>query len=297
MMFGTILRHVLSCAIFCVCANASGAVTPCVAEDLSGVAVTPNVDFSTTIQPIFNARCSGCHTGGARLGGLSLDHRVAIENLVNAPSTITAAGMPRVTPGDPADSFLFEKINCTNLGSIAGLPYGVRMPESDVSLPFQSYLTPTQQAAIRDWIAQGALAAANTPPPGPPISSATSGAWYNKDQSGHGFLIQVLPGNVFLATWFVFTPDGSAQSWIYIQDPYDPTSNSVTIQNALIEQGGSFPPDFDSTKVTRNNWGPITFTFTDCNNGNVSWNSSLSGYGTGSLAIKRLAGIDGLTCQ
>jgi hypothetical protein len=132
---------------------------------------------------------------------------------------------------------------------------------------------------------------------GPAISAATSGAWYNTEQSGHGFLVQILPNHVFLAVWFAFAPDGSAQNWIYIQGPYDPASNKVTISNVLLEQGGQFPPHFDSTKISRNDWGSITFTFTGCNSADVAWNSALPGFGNGSMKLARLAGIAGLSCN
>ena len=142
-----------------------------------------------------------------------------------------------------------------------------------------------------------------TSPTPAPIGPTTSGAWYNTQQGGHGFLVEILPNNVFLAVWFVFTPDGSQQSWVYAQTTYDPTKNTVTISSAnpnddlFVSSGGMFPPNFDKTKVTRTPWGSITFTFTDCNNATVQWNSTVPGYGTNSLALSRLSGIAGLDCH
>lgn len=132
---------------------------------------------------------------------------------------------------------------------------------------------------------------------GPAISAATSGAWYNAEQSGYGFLVQILPNHTFLAVWFVFTPDASAQSWLYMQGPYDPASNKVTISDVLIEDGGKFPPNFDSTKIGRTHWGTATFTFTGCNDASVTWESTLPGYGSGSMKLTRLAGIAQLSCN
>jgi hypothetical protein len=77
---------------------------------------------------------------------------------VNVPSANTAAGFPRVTPGSPQQSFLFQKINCTNLNSIANAPYGLRMPAAEPGLRSHKYLSIAEQAAIRDWIQQGAPA-------------------------------------------------------------------------------------------------------------------------------------------
>jgi len=40
----------------------------------------------------------------------------------------------------------------------------------------------------------------------------------------------------------------------------------------------------------------LTFTFADCNNGAVSWNSTLPGYGSGTVPIVRLTQIAGMAC-
>lgn len=143
------------------------------------------------------------------------------------------------------------------------------------------------------------------PPPGKPITSATSGAWYNTEQSGSGFAIEILPNNVFLAVWFVFTPDGSAQNWLYVQGTYTTGSNTITVapvtgnnrSGVLLNTGAAFPPNFDATDITTTQWGTMTFTFNDCNSGTVAWNSPLPGYGSGTMAISRLTGLAGLTCQ
>jgi len=134
------------------------------------------------------------------------------------------------------------------------------------------------------------------PPPGKPISAATSGSWYDPQQSGHGFLLQVVPGNVILAYWFVFTPNGSGQAWVLAAGSYDPTSNTVTVE-AFQDTGAKFPPNFNATDITQTDWGSLTFTFTDCTNGTMSWNSKLPGYGTGTIPITKLANVAGLTCN
>jgi plastocyanin len=136
----------------------------------------------------------------------------------------------------------------------------------------------------------------NTVPVGKPISPATSGSWYDPQQSGHGFLLQIAPGNVILVYWFVYTPDGSSQAWVLATGNYDPASNTVTVE-AYQPTGSKFPPNFNATDITQTDWGSITLTFTDCTNGTVSWNSKLPGYGSGTLPITKLANVAGLTCN
>jgi plastocyanin len=143
-----------------------------------------------------------------------------------------------------------------------------------------------------------------------------SGNWAVPNQGGHGFQLELTnaPGatagtKAMVAIWFVYTPpgstlnDGSGQNWIYAQGEFDPTSNTVTLP-AILLAGARFPPNFVSTDVHRvpsdsSLWGHLTFTFSDCNNGTVSWHSDLSGYNLDNdtpLPIQRITQIDGTTC-
>jgi PKD repeat protein len=122
------------------------------ADDLTGIAVTPNVDYQTQIQPIWNAQCAGCHAVGGGSAGLTLGGSNSHLNVVNVPST-QVGGLMLVLPGNAAQSYLFQKINQ------AQPQVGIRMrPGSAMSLQ--------QQALVRDWINQGALASAGGPGPG-----------------------------------------------------------------------------------------------------------------------------------
>lgn len=80
---------------------------------------TIRIDFGTVdvsmlgaIQAgIFNASCTGCHGGnGFSAAGLSLTEGNSYASLVNQAST-KVPGKNRVTPGDAANSVLYEVIN------------------------------------------------------------------------------------------------------------------------------------------------------------------------------------------
>jgi len=107
--------------------------------------------------------------------------------------------------------------------------------------------------------------------------------------------LEAAQDNTMIAIWFVFSPDGSSQNWIYAQGSYDTNSNTITLP-AIILSGAAFPPNFNSNDLTQTPWGTLTFTFTDCNSGMVSWNSSLPGYGSGTLPLTRLTQIEGTSC-
>jgi len=130
------------------------------------------------------------------------------------------------------------------------------------------------------------------------VRPGLSGNWFDPTagQDGHGFQFEILPANGMLAIWFVFPPGGGGQTWLYAQGPYDPTSDTVTLPT-YISLGAKFPPAFTHTDDTVTQWGTMTFKFTDCNNGTMSWNSTTAGYPpTGTLPITRATTIAGLAC-
>ena len=143
-----------------------------------------------------------------------------------------------------------------------------------------------------------------------------SGNWYNPSQGGHGFQLEFTNHvnasgkSDMVAIWFVYAPsgssanDGSGQNWIYAEGDYDSSSSTVTLP-AILLTGAKFPPNFTGADVRRvssdasTTWGTLTFAFTDCNNGSVSWHSSVPGYNNANdtpLAITRLTQIAGTTC-
>ena len=125
------------------------------------------------------------------------------------------------------------------------------------------------------------------------IVPAFTGAWFDPAQSGHGILVEVLPGAQLLAWWFAFNPAGTEQSSFGGLGSY--SGNTATITAVNQTTGGRFIPNFDPTKIVNNPWGTLTFTFTDCDHGKVDF-ASTSGYGTGSMDLTRLTRPAGVTC-
>lgn len=134
----------------------ASASVDCIEDDLSATPILMNIDFETDIQPILSVACANCHTNGGTSGGLSMEAGAAYGNLVNVAANNANAQMNRVTPGDPQASFMFKKLNCTDLNDMAGTPYGRRMPRSG-----PPYLSAADQARILDWIREGAHASAD----------------------------------------------------------------------------------------------------------------------------------------
>jgi hypothetical protein len=130
------------------------------------------------------------------------------------------------------------------------------------------------------------------------IRPGISGNWDDPTvgQEGHGFQFEILPNNGILVIWFVFTPDGTGQTWLYSQGSYDPASNTVMLPT-YVSTGQKFPPNYKVSDRHLTQWGTLTFTFTDCNRGTASWTSTAAGYPpSGSFPIARVTKIAGTTC-
>lgn len=153
----------------------------------------------------------------------------------------------------------------------------------DWTNPFTGVITQVQIAA----------AESATPPPFA-IGPGITGNWYDPAESGHGFGIEVLPGNQMLAEWYVFGPNGG-RDWIVGVGPITGNTAVLTAFQSA-GNGGRFPPNFNAAQVQAQPWGTITLSFTDCNNGTASWQPTAPGYTAGSIPIQRLTMPAGLTC-
>jgi hypothetical protein len=105
-----------------------------------------SADFDSIQANIFTPICSVCHVGGGAPEGLRLDAADSFNLLVGVPSTEVPSLM-RVTPGDPDNSYIIQKLE--GHAAVGGqMPLGCPMS--------QPCLTTTTIAFIRQWITDGA---------------------------------------------------------------------------------------------------------------------------------------------
>lgn len=107
------------------------------------------ISFAGSVQPIFNARCTSCHSAGFSVGSLAgvqmvLTAGQSYGSLVNQVSAQNGA-FTLVVPGDAESSLLWLKVSSSDP------PVGSTMPV------FGSPLSAQDLATLRDWIEQGAL--------------------------------------------------------------------------------------------------------------------------------------------
>jgi hypothetical protein len=110
----------------------------------AGDPIDPTATFTRVQNEIFTPTCGqlGCHDPLGRQESMILSPGRAYAMTVGVAS-IETPNLKRVTPSDPANSYLYRKITG------AGIT-GDRMPQGG---PF---LTDTQIKLVRDWIRRGA---------------------------------------------------------------------------------------------------------------------------------------------
>lgn len=118
--------------------------------DANGRPLTDGVGTGSPLRPTFSSIqanvltpiCSVCHSGAAAPAGLRLDASSSYALLVGVASA-EVGSLQRVSPGNPGDSYLIQKLE----GRAA---VGARMPFGG------PYLDTATIAVIRQWIADGA---------------------------------------------------------------------------------------------------------------------------------------------
>ncbi|MCB9741887.1 MAG: hypothetical protein H6740_04735 [Alphaproteobacteria bacterium] len=118
----------------------SGATDDSSAADDSGEEA---LSFATDVAPIISNSCSPCHTSSAS-GGLDMSANNAYGNLVNGTAN---SGLTLVTPNDPANSYMWRKLEGTQSEAGGG---GDQMPKGNAPLPQDAMGT------IDQWIRTGA---------------------------------------------------------------------------------------------------------------------------------------------
>ena len=110
----------------------------------SGEPIDPTATLTRVQAEVFTPTCGalGCHDPLGRQEGMILTAGRSYTNTVGVASN-QMPSLLRVAPSDPANSYLYRKING------AGIT-GDRMPQGG------PYLTDAQIKLVRDWIRRGA---------------------------------------------------------------------------------------------------------------------------------------------
>ncbi len=125
-----------------------------------------------------------------------------------------------------------------------------------------------------------------------------SGAWYNPEQSGEGFLIEVMPDDQVVVYWFTYKPgDSGEQAWMTgsgevstITAPLPGVPPSYELSLTLYQPKGTvYGPDFDPGDVDPVEWGELTIAFGEPGTAELHFDSHFDDYGSGEFPIEHLA--------
>lgn len=115
-----------------------------------------------------------------------------------------------------------------------------------------------------------------------------SGAWFDRERDGEGFVVEVLADGSGVVYWFTYRPDDSKhQAWMVGTGEFD--GQELHVENLVQPVGGRWGENFEPEAVDRDNrWGSLTLEFFDESSGHVTWNSEREGFGAGEHPIERL---------
>ena len=121
------------------------------------------------------------------------------------------------------------------------------------------------------------------------IDSDFNGLWFNPAENGHGIQVEEinLNGTVQVhVSWYVYHQ--GEQLWLTGVGPVD---GSVAHVEHYITSGPDFGVDYDAQDLLSEPWGTATLTLQDNHTMTYAWDGMPYGFGTGSMALSRLAGI------
>jgi len=138
-----------------------------------------------------------------------------------------------------------------------------------------------------------ALAGVECSGPSSPPNAIRSGAWYDPQRSGEGWLVEALPDGRANVYWFTYSPDGN-QAWTFGTGTI--VGERLRIDDMRRPRGTRFGTGFNSANINVAPWGTLQIDFSGCNGGTLSYTSSEAGYDSASRNITRLTRVAGTSC-
>lgn len=84
------------------------------------------------------------------------------------------------------------------------------------------------------------------------INRYLSGSWYNPEQVGHGFSVEVVSEDVSVVYWYVYNPDGTPTFLMGVGDNVGDTIHAVAYHNEGMHWG-----EFDPGHHMEMEWGTV----------------------------------------
>ncbi len=126
------------------------------------------------------------------------------------------------------------------------------------------------------------------------VVAGISASWFDPAHVGEGWVVEIIDDTRAAVYWFTYDTDVPTQAWMLgVGSVID---NRVVMTEVVIPRGGIFGPDFDPATVQFDPWGSFVLEFESCATAGMNYNSSVGGFGAGSLSPVRLSSLGGLDC-
>ena len=122
------------------------------------------------------------------------------------------------------------------------------------------------------------------------LEAGTTSSWYDRTHSGEGFQIEMLTNHKAVMYWYTYDSEG-AQNW-YVSVG-DVRGNRIEFPNLYSVSGGEFGSGFDPDIITRESVGSASFTWSDCDHGDMSYRI---GTQHGRMQLSRITRLMGIDC-
>lgn len=115
------------------------------------------------------------------------------------------------------------------------------------------------------------------------VSRDISGAWFDPERSGEGWIVEMQPNNRFSLFWFTFDYLG-VPMYLFGSGSYQPGAEQLNVE-LYKTSGARFGSAFNSSDVSMMAWGSLNFKPKGCDSAMVSYTSSDAMYGNGSRTV------------
>jgi hypothetical protein len=197
--------------------------------------------------------------------------------------------------GTFAEGVLYPVTDNDGLASVGGFVGGSQPGSYDIAAQIQYSASAANQQLIGQTHDVDVLFHINQNFLGFSVTPGVSGSWFDPSTSGQGFNFEVLSPTQMLVYFYTFDALGNN---IFLTGVGSINGTDVSVP-LTATSGGVAPPNFDSSKVVRTDWGTLDVQFLNCNFGVVSWNvfpPFAPASGNGNLSITRITSIQGLPC-
>lgn len=126
------------------------------------------------------------------------------------------------------------------------------------------------------------------------FNAGISGSWYNPDQDGQGWVIEMVSATQFLFYFYGYD-DAGEQLWLL--GVSDDISGATVTVDTLRFSGMGFGGNFDPTSKSYESVGSTTFEFSNCDAVTVSFVSSVDELDGFMINAERLTSIGSLDCN